>query len=323
MKMEKTCPLCLNAESPEVRIGRIDIGVAVSCSVCGYFRITEEAWDFYIDPKISKRKVGKFTLAALSHRIVRHNNKNRPTIISTEIIEEIEKSDQPLPTVDQQADALIEEIGLYISKYEEFVENFSDDMHRRIGASSRNALMRLAIELKQKGLLELIDRSHSQGPAVMRIRLTMDGWRRFNEVRRGLRVGHYGFVALAFGFSNLDNLVENHIKQPVAEELGYDIITMKDVPEAGIIDNIMREKIRDSAFVIADLTHDNSGAYWEAGYAEGLGKPVVYICNESKFSDRSTHFDTNHCTTVMWRDGENHHFSAELIATLRRSLNLF
>ena len=38
--------------------------------------------------------------------------------------------------------------------------------------------------------------------------------------------------------------------------------------------------VRDAAFVISDLTHDNSGAYWEAGYAEGLGKPVIYICEE-------------------------------------------
>ena len=38
--------------------------------------------------------------------------------------------------------------------------------------------------------------------------------------------------------------------------------------------------IRDAKFVIADLTHDNNGAYWEAGYAEGLGKPVIYICEK-------------------------------------------
>ena len=62
----------------------------------------------------------------------------------------------------------------------------------------------------------------------------------------------------------------------------------------------MRVKIRDAKFVIADLTHDNNGAYWEAGYAEGLGKPVVYICEKTKFEDKNngTHFDVNHCTTL-------------------------
>ncbi len=97
---------------------------------------------------------------------------------------------------------------------------------------------------------------------------------------------------------------------------------MRDVAQAGVIDNIMRDQIRNSAFVIVDLTHDNSGAYWEAGYAEGLGKPVVYICERTKFQEASTHFDTNHCTTVPWSSGDPDGFRRELIATLRRSLDL-
>ena len=52
--------------------------------------------------------------------------------------------------------------------------------------------------------------------------------------------------------------------------------------------------------MLVDLTHDNSGAYWEAGYAEGLGKPVIYICEQTKFDSAKTHFDTNHSTTIMW-----------------------
>ena len=82
----------------------------------------------------------------------------------------------------------------------------------------------------------------------------------------------------------------------------------------------MRDQIRRSAFVIADLTHDNSGAYWEAGYAEGLNKPVVYICEKKKFNDSTTHFDTNHCTTVTWSRDDDDSFRSELVATLRRSL---
>ncbi len=47
-------------------------------------------------------------------------------------------------------------------------------------------------------------------------------------------------------------------------------------------------QIRDAKFVIADLTHGNDGAYWEAGYAEGLGKPVAYICEKEEFKKRAT-----------------------------------
>ena len=40
----------------------------------------------------------------------------------------------------------------------------------------------------------------------------------------------------------------------------------------------MRVQIRASRFVICDLTHGNRGAYWEAGFAEGIGRPVIFVC---------------------------------------------
>ena len=85
----------------------------------------------------------------------------------------------------------------------------------------------------------------------------------------------------------------------------------------------MRIQIRDSKFVIADLTHGNQGAYWEAGFAEGLGKPVIYICEKSKFEEPGwVHFDTNHNTTITWSEGDEEKFCKRLIASLRRTLEL-
>ena len=31
------------------------------------------------------------------------------------------------------------------------------------------------------------------------------------------------------------------------------------------------------------FTHGDPGAYWEAGFAEGLGKPVIYTCEKDDF----------------------------------------
>ena len=51
--------------------------------------------------------------------------------------------------------------------------------------------------------------------------------------------------------------------------------------------------------------------------------PVIYICEQNKFDTEKTHFDTNHCTTVTWSINDPEPFVDRLIATLRRSLNLF
>ena len=147
--------------------------------------------------------------------------------------------------------------------------------------------------------------------------------RPYENERKGKISGRYGFLAMKFGDAQLETLIKDEIKPEVKRQLGFDVLDMRDVSRAGVIDNIMRAQIRDSAFVLVDLTHDNSGAYWEAGYAEELGKPVVYICEKEKFDRVKTHFDTNHCTTVPWDTSDKESFKQQLIATLRRSLNLF
>jgi nucleoside 2-deoxyribosyltransferase len=79
-------------------------------------------------------------------------------------------------------------------------------------------------------------------------------------------------------------------------------------------------EIRNARFLIADLTDDNEGAYWEAGFAEGLGKPVIFICEEAKFEEKKTHFDTNHHLTVKWDKGSPQGAAEELKATIRATL---
>lgn len=153
--------------------------------------------------------------------------------------------------------------------------------------------------------------------------LTLAGWEKYEAEKLGKIAGNYGFIAMKFGDVLLDPFVKNVVK-PAVVELGYNLIDLRDVAQPGIIDNILREKIRDAAFILVDLTHDNSGAYWEAGYAEGLGKPVLYLCEQVKFDEKKTHFDTNHCTAVIWGGSKSHvDFSVELRATLRNSLRLF
>lgn len=194
-------------------------------------------------------------------------------------------------------------------------------LYALIGAPNPTALADLVRQMMERGWLEGLVRDPAKG--LLNAGLTLAGWDRYEQERRGKFAGRYGFLAMDFKSADLNTFVTTVLKPCVKEGIGYDLVDMRDVARAGIIDNLMREQIRSSAFVIVDLTHDNSGAYWEAGYAEGLGKPVVYICEKSKFERAKTHFDTNHCTTVPWDSCEADAFRKELVATLRRSLNLF
>jgi nucleoside 2-deoxyribosyltransferase len=112
----------------------------------------------------------------------------------------------------------------------------------------------------------------------------------------------------------------DEVFRPAVEQTGFRLEHLDDEPAAGQIDDRLRVEIRMCRFLIADLTDDNRGAYWEAGYAEGLGKPVIYTCNKFYFEKEGTHFDTNHHQTVVWDPGNPNKAAEDLKATIRATL---
>ena len=86
------------------------------------------------------------------------------------------------------------------------------------------------------------------------VNLSLDGWEQYEEEKRGGFDGNYGFLAMQFNDPDLESFVRDVVKPVVKEATGSDLVDMRDVSKAGIIDNIMRVRIRDAKFVIADLT---------------------------------------------------------------------
>ena len=269
----------------------------------------------------------------MSHRVRTKQGGDIPVMVSRVWLDHI-LQDGLLPNPIEQANNLVRYVGDEVSKTGENVKALPEHIHATIGSVRLEAAIDLAKELHSKGWLRL----NPQGGAgrigndphpvnfPTDINLTLDGWKQYMDEKAGRFAGDYGFLAMEFDNPELETFVEEFLKPALKEALGYDLRDMRDISQAGIIDSILRVAIRDARFVIVDLTHDNNGAYWEAGYAEGLDKPVVYICEKEKF-ERSkeegggTHFDTNHCTTVLWGKDDNKDFCRQLTATLRNSLD--
>jgi hypothetical protein len=141
--------------------------------------------------------------------------------------------------------------------------------------------------------------------------LTPAGWNRVADLR-SRRVGQrmdQAFVAMWFGDEKpfcgrssrefcLDTL--NRGIGPGVGKAGYrpQRIDYKEF-NGDIMDAVMAE-IRRSRFVVADFTGHRPGVYYEAGFALGLGLPVIFTCHKSQF-DRA-HFDTNHMNHIVWEE---------------------
>lgn len=124
---------------------------------------------------------------------------------------------------------------------------------------------------------------------------------------------------MQYGDSTLDTIVNDHFRPAVAET-GFILRRLDDEQPAGLIDDRLRLEIQSSHFLIVDLSHDNRGAYWEGGYAEGLGKPVISTCTESVFEKTPSHFDTNHHLHVLWNPADIEPALKKLKATIRATI---
>ena len=69
---------------------------------------------------------------------------------------------------------------------------------------------------------------------------------------------------MKFGDSELDEMVDKCFRRAV-RRMGFEL---------------RRAAVLSARFVISDLTHGSYGAYWEAGFGEGRGIPVIYTSLE-------------------------------------------
>jgi hypothetical protein len=150
----------------------------------------------------------------------------------------------------------------------------------------------------------------------------MKGWSKFHELKDDAELPMRGFMAMKYKDKAID-LVFNTCFTRAAERAGFTLLRTDEEPRAGLIDDQIRVDIRRSRFVIADLTRVSDedyteGAYWEAGYAEALGKPVIYTCRTGY--QGKVHFDANHHLTIEWHPDLLKITEDKLTATLRASL---
>jgi hypothetical protein len=178
-----------------------------------------------------------------------------------------------------------------------------------IGVVNGNDIAWIIRSLTSQKLIELAPIAGAEWAGY----LTAEGWRRVEELKLAHVSSKFAFFARKFTNPELDRLFAECLAEAVAAT-GYELRTATQ--RAGLIDAVIEDEIRRCRFVVADLSDDNAGAYWEAGLAEGLGKDVIYICR----SDKETHFDTNHRQTVKWDLADLPGTAARLKAVIRNTL---
>lgn len=111
-----------------------------------------------------------------------------------------------------------------------------------------------------------------------------------------------GFIAMWFDRS-LDDVVERGFAPAIAQA-GWSPLRIDQKDHANRVDDEIIGEIRRSRFVVCDFTSERDkargGVYFEAGFAYGLGIPVIWTCRHDLIDQ--VHFDTRQFNHITWTD---------------------
>jgi hypothetical protein len=302
--MRSPCFICDNAEAqPQPTQGDFS---EWNCPECGRYEISGSA------AAASKEKLSE-NKALFQHTLYKMKRDGNATMLTVPLIDKIIE-ETALPDIQEQAENLIRHFGdLRTPSPGSVITLNSQELNKLViiaGSPDQETVGFLLMSLKNKKLLEEPD-------SGLTVRLTLDGWGYYNELKHKASESYLAFMAMPFNKEDLDKVYLDCFKPAVAKT-GFELRRLDENPVAGIIDNHLRVEIRKARFLIAELTHENPGVYWEAGFAEGLGRPVIYTCEKSNFN--ACHFDTNHCQIVKWSLDNLPKAAEDLKTTIRVTL---
>lgn len=108
------------------------------------------------------------------------------------------------------------------------------------------------------------------------------------------------FVVMPYNSPVLDSYYDEAI-DPTVKNAGYTCVRVDKQPYNYKISEQIRNGIEESAVVIVDLTDDRPNCYFEAGYALGRGKEIIFQrLNAPPKYEAVFHFDVQEYPVMLY-----------------------
>jgi nucleoside 2-deoxyribosyltransferase len=201
---------------------------------------------------------------------------------------------------------------------------FKARLQRQAGATNETELHFILMALIQSGDLavdlDLNDLGQTEWDVTgLQIRLTPQGWAVVQDELHGVR--GTCFVAMSFE-PQLVPLYERAIEPAVVTDCKLRVVRLDRVEHNDNINDRIMADIRQSEVLVADFTNHKGGVYFEAGFALGLERTVVFTCREDQFSaGAGVHFDTRPYNHLLWSPDSLDEFRTKLSARLQNTVH--
>ncbi len=282
------CPVCNTAESEVLNHPTLHASV-VNCQQCGRFTIGRETFD---DLR-SENDENRWKISAWI-------NEFAPSMVTSPEVELALAS--VVPSLHHRADRMLRWITTEFPPGKTFsldeLGQWKAVEHSPLGEIVTSRLMPIGwsrtiqemmfmvteVLCNEMGLLVYKDKYQYQvSPKGL---LYLEGRRE--------SVSSVGFCAMWFSPDVLSLWTD--VIEPATRAAGYEPLRIDEKSHNGKIDDEIMASIRASRFVVSDFTGNRGGVYYEAGFAHGLGLPVIFMCREGD----ELHFDIRQYNCLFW-----------------------
>ncbi|MBX3615647.1 hypothetical protein [Nitrosomonas sp.] len=267
--------------------------------ICGTYSITDDAATELSRAIENKRKIANVLaqrkcrgIDILTRITIEKSGKNGDW--SLEAIQDL-LSLYPASPLEMLDEALIN--ISYLIKHPSEEVSITEDEVWYLYSYDLNSSSYILRQFEQLGFIKL----SSNGPVKQRFTIEAGGWNKLSQLQKNLsKFRKQAFVAMWFD-KTMDSFYQNGIK-PAIEADGTKCIRI-DLQEHNnkICDEIIAE-IRRSNYLVADFTGNRGGVYYEAGFAYGLGIPVIWTIHQDHLAN--VHFDTRQYNHIVYETEE-------------------
>ena len=282
MAGRETCWICAgDFAEPWPRAGDL---ISVDCTTCGRYRITGSMFASRFPLPGSERH-------RMSFWCKRRQLEGRdPPDLSSYTIDAVVAQLPNHPT-HAKPDLLLVSLTLRSPVPGQYIK--IDDWRERSLACARdqselNFFLRCLIERQEVALCP---------PGIEGIVITGRGWERAAQLADQPATSKTAFVAMKFNDEILP--LWRSAFAPAIERAGFDPRLANDPQHNDQIDAHIIAELKQCRFVIADVTFATPGVYFEAGYALGMGRPVIWTCRRDRHKT-DMHFDTRQYNHILW-----------------------
>jgi hypothetical protein len=328
MSESMSCPICLNAATSLPAVGP-DSGHRAAthyeCRRCGLFTITFELSQWWRGAR--ERNDGRLQQAdeQLLPYVSAHTRQALdPVELTTNNWQELarqhtntpfsRKRDRLLRLIAERSRIPGEWIGLDPIRDAPLLDIGDEGEWRFVESSliDRGLLRRQPFptgrtQETNRGRTEVMQEMHSLTPAA---------WEALEPIGGGGVLGTC-FVAMFFD-RELQAAYDEGIRPAIEDDCGLRALRVDREEHNDDINDRILAGIRSAQCVVADFTGQRHGVYFEAGFALGLGRTVIWTCRADDL--HRLHFDTNHRNHVVWTDPSD--LRRKLAARIRATVAL-